>query len=52
MSTENPNSDSQKDKAELVKLARQLLDELPAPTNISAHTRQSYEREFSRIWNK
>lgn len=52
MSTENPNSDSPKDKSELVKLARQLLDELPAPTNISANTRQSYEREFNRTWSK
>lgn len=52
MSAEYPNHESQKDKAELVKLARQLLDELPAPTNISVSTRSEYEREFQRLVRK
>lgn len=52
MSTKNTNSETQIMNAETEKLARQLLDQLPAPVNISAGTRSEYEREFKRLLRK
>lgn len=52
MNTKNPKSESQIMNTETEKLARQLLDQLPAPVNISASTKSEYEREFQRLLRK